>query len=362
MAVFSWTWNGIRSSISCPTGAGARFAAWLTAHPGAEIISRDRSGEYAEGAPQAVHVADRFHLLRNLRDVVLRIFKRHTKHIAHAAQGAPAVPGQAPMILSRLRLDREASRERKRMEMQERFETVQQLAAQGMSRSAIARALGLHRHPVQKYLAGDTAPERQHATWKTSALMPYQGYVLERWQSGCRNAKQLWREIAAQGYPGAYENVARLTGYLRKRVEAGHSLPRAPTGLTPTEATGIVLMRSEKRNAGEQQMLAQLADLHADLGATLALFASFAALVRTHDARNASAQQLDEWITEATTSGLPEMAAFATKLRQDREAVFAALTLPYSQGQTEGQVNKLKRVKRAMYDSVGEWQGLRCCE
>jgi len=107
-------------------------------------------------------------------------------------------------------------------------------------------------------------------------------------------------------------------------------------------------MRLEKRSADEQQMLAQLGDLHADLGATLALFASFAALVRAHDGRNTSAQ-LDEWITKATTSGLLEMAAFATKLRQDHEAVCAALILPYSQGQTEGQVNKLKLVKRAMH-------------
>lgn len=142
--------------------------------------------------------------------------------------------------------------------------------------------------------------------------------------------------------------MARLTGYLRQRVGAGQPLPRAPTGLTPTKATGLVLIRSEKRSADEQQMLAQLGDLHADLGATLALFASFAALVRAHDARNASAQ-LDEWVIEATTGDPPEMATFATKLRQDRAAVCAALTLPYSQGQTEGQVNKRKLVKRAMY-------------
>jgi len=222
-----------------PDRSGSTFAAWLTAHPGAEIISRDRSGEYAEGAkrgaPQAIQVADRFHLLRNLRDVVLRIFKRHTKRIAQVP-----ISGHAPMALSRLRLDREASRARTRAEMQDRFDAVQQLATQGMKGAAIARALGLHRHTVQKYLASEIAPERRHTTRKTSTLTPYQGYLLERWQSGCRNAKQLWREIAAQGYPGAYENVARLTGYLRKRVRAGQPLPRAPTGLTPTKATGIV--------------------------------------------------------------------------------------------------------------------------
>ncbi len=330
-----------------PDRSGSTFAAWLDAHPGVAIISRDRGGEYAEAArrvaPAAIQVADRFHLLRNLRDVVLRIFKRHTKHIAQV----PA-PGLAPVALTRLRLDREASRTQTRDEMQTRFAVVQQLAAQGMNRSAIARALGLHRHTVQKYLASDTAPERRHTIRKTSALMPYQGYVLERWQGGCRNARQLWREVAAQGYPGAYGNVARLTGYLRKRVGPGQPLPRAPTGLTPAGATGIAVMRLEKRSVDEQHVLAQIGDQHADLQTTLALFARFAALLRDRDAKE-PARQLDQWMAKAATSGLPEMQAFATKLRQDREAVLAALTLPYSQGQTEGRVNKLKLVKRAMY-------------
>lgn len=173
-----------------PDRSASTFAAWLKAHPGTEIISRDRSGEYAEGArqgaPHATQVADRFHLLRNLRDVVLRICKRHTQRIAQVA-----VPESAPVALTRLRLDREAARERTRDVMQARFEAVQQLATQGMNRSAIARALGLHRHTVRKYLASDVAPERRHTTRKTSALTPYQGYVLKRWQGGCRNARQI---------------------------------------------------------------------------------------------------------------------------------------------------------------------------
>lgn len=180
-----------------PDRSGGTLAAWLTAHPGAEIISRDRSGEYAEGArrgaPQAIQPAqrapgDRFHLLRGcplggMRDVVLRIFKRHTKRIAQVP-----VLGASPGSLSRLRLDREASRERTHAAMQDRFEAVQQLATQEMKGAAIARALGLHRHTVRKYLAYDVAPERRHTTRKTSTLTPYQGYVLERWRGGCRNA------------------------------------------------------------------------------------------------------------------------------------------------------------------------------
>ena len=254
-----------------PDRSGRTFAAWLTAHPGAEIISRDRGGEYAEAArraaPAAIQMADRFHLLRNMRDVVLRIFKRHAKRIAQIA-----LPAAEPASLIRLRPDRAASRERTRREMADRFTAIQQLATQGMNRSAIARALGLHRHTVQKYYRLTSAPERCHTTRKTSALAPYEGYVLERWRNGCptrRNYGGRWREIAARGYPGAYRGVALLTRHLRERERAGQSLPRALTSLTPAGATGIALMRPEKRSADEWHALVQSAPaarpLHGDL-------------------------------------------------------------------------------------------------
>jgi len=330
-----------------PDRSGHTFAAWLTAHPGAEIISRDRGGEYAEAArraaPAAIQVADRFHLLCNLRNVMLRIFKRHAKRIAQVA-----LPVAEPESLIRLRPDRAASRERTRREMEDRFDAIQRLARQGMNRSAIARALGLHRHTVQKYYPLTTAPERHHTTRKTSALTPYEGYVLERWREGCHNAKQLWREITARGYPGAYRGVALLARHLRDRGRAGQSLQRAPIGLTPAGATGIAVMRPEKRSALERHALAQVGGLHVEVQDTLALFASFAALLRERDEGEPSAR-LDQWMAEAASSGIAEIRAFATKLRQDRAAVLAALTVPHSQGQTEGQVNKLKLVKRAMY-------------
>ncbi len=125
-------------------------------------------------------------------------------------------------------------------------------------------------------------------------------------------------------------------------------MQRVPTGLTPAGATGIAVMRPEKRSARERHALAQVGELHVELRDTLALFASFAALLRERDEGEPSAR-LDQWMAEAASSGIAEIRAFATKLRQDRAAVLAALTVPHSQGQTEGQVNKLKLVKRAMY-------------
>jgi transposase len=158
----------------------------------------------------------------------------------------------------------------------------------------------------------------------------------------------LWREIAARGYPGAYRTVARLTGYLRKRARSGEALPPVAAGMTPAQAMGLVVVRPEQLTTDEQRALKQLGALHSEIQTALALFASFATLIRERG-DPPSTCRLEQWIAQAASSDVGELKAFATKLRQDADAVLAALTLPYSQGQTEGQITKLKLLKRSMY-------------
>ena len=333
-----------------PDRSGGGFAAWLTAHQGVELLSRDRSSEYAaaarQAAPQARQIADRFHLLRNLREVVWRVFKRHAKLVERVVPPGPA--GSAAPSVTRLRLDREASRERTRAEMAARFTAIQQLRRDGMSLASIARTLGVNWQTVHKYAAYATPPERRHISRQPSVLTPYQGYLLGRWASGCRNARQLWRELVAQGYPGSYRHVARLTGYLRHQERMGAGLPTPLPGMTPAQATGLVVARPENRTADENGTLEHLGELHPEIQTALDLFASFAALVRKQSS-SGLASQVEGWLAQACASQVPELEAFAVKLRQDLDAVLAALTLPYSQGQTEGQVHRLKLLKRSMY-------------
>ena len=128
--------------------------------------------------------------------------------------------------------------------MRERFERVHALAATGLRREAIARRLGLNRKTVYKYLALQAAPHRRHTARIVSALAPYEGYLLgyllRRWAEGCRNARQVWREIREQGYAGAYRNVARnvarILGYLRQQERLGKTHSPAPSALTPRRA------------------------------------------------------------------------------------------------------------------------------
>jgi transposase len=171
-----------------------------------EVVSRDRGGEYAEAArrvvPHAVQVADRFHLLKNLRDVVSRVFRQH----AEVLDFVPP-PTDHLQRLTNLRLDREASKERTREQTRELFESIHALSTKGVKNAQVARDLGIHRHTVEKYLAFKTPPQRRHFTKKVSAIAPYEDYILGRWEQGCHNATRIWQEIAEQGYPGAYQNV-----------------------------------------------------------------------------------------------------------------------------------------------------------
>jgi transposase len=334
-----------------PDRRATTFAAWLSTRPGIDVISRDRSGEYAEGArqgaPGAIQVADRFHLLKNLGETVQRVFTTHAELIQCIASPEATQRTAAPP-----RPDRADSQARTQAARQARFDSIHTLASKGMNKSAIARALGIHRHTVQKYLLLDRAPHRRAAPRMSSILLPYEQYLLERWKQGCRNAMGLWREIRAEGYPGSYRTVARYLADLRSQKRTGVPLPRAPAGLSPRQALWLVLTRPEQRSQRQQQTIGQLRHLHPDIDTAVSLLERFATMIRENGQANARTR-LDRWMTDAQRAGIPAFGSFVIKLRQDVEAVAAGLELPYSQGQTEGQVNKLKLIKRSMYGRAG---------
>lgn len=333
-----------------PDRSADTFARWLVEHPGVEIVSRDRGGEYAEAArraaPHAVQVADRFHLLKNLRDVVLRVFKQHTEVLDLVP--TPALHLQR---LTNLRLDRRASKERMREQARKLYRSINTLSKKGIKNAQIARTLGIHRHTVEKYLAFNTPPERRHFTKKVSAIAPYEDYILRRWKQGCRNAAQIHREIIEQGYPGAYQNVVRITRYLKEREALGEPLPDASPGISAGHAAGILVKRSENCSEEETQTLKRLKTIHWITERCCTLFEEFAGMLRNKEqtSEEQARRRLEEWAGRAKASGIAELGAFAVKLLQDTDAVVAAMTLPYSQGQTEGRINKLKLVKRSMY-------------
>jgi transposase len=333
-----------------PDRSADGFAQWLMKHPGVEVVSRDRGGEYAEAArrvtPHAVQIADRFHLLKNLRDVVSRVFRQHVEVLDLIPP-----PTNRLQRLTNLRLDREASKERTREQARKLFRSIHALSKKGMKNARIARTLGIHRHTVEKYLAFKTPPERRHFTKKASALAPYEDYILKRWEQGCRNATQLWQEISEQGYPGAYQNVVRITRFLKEQERLARPLPNCSPGISASHAAGILVKRSENRSEEESRTLQRLKAVHRITERCCTLFEEFAEMLRDKEqtSKEQARRQLEEWTERAKASGITELKAFAVKLLQDIEAVVAATVLPYSQGQTEGRVNRFKLIKRSMY-------------
>jgi transposase len=350
-----------------PERTAEPVAQWLREHPGVEVIARDRASAYAEGArqgaPAAIQVADRFHLLQNLRDALEQVFTTHHQALeaVNAAvrqqpiplpDGTRAVPVPPPPTppVEQARAAQRAARR------QARYDEVWTLHRQGWSTAAIATQVGCSRRTIERYLQMPTWPVRQHRRhYGRSVLNPYKAFLLERWNAGCHTAIQLFRALQPRGYTGSYR---RVTAYVSRIRQAQGLAPRrqgrrqtlpivaepASPPLTPRRATWLVLRRAEKRTEAEAQQLAQLHAHSAEVAEAIELAQDFTRLVRQRQP-----EHFDPWLERASTSPLEAMQRFASGLRDDYAAVKAGVTLPWSSGPVEGHINRLKMVKRQMF-------------
>lgn len=220
----------------------------------------------------------------------------------------------------------------------------------------IAHHLGMGKRTVFTDLAAPRFPEWQphpRAT-RRSELDPYKPCLVEQWNGGHRQTKQLFAQIQQQGYRGSYPSVARYNHRLHQaqcqslntpdgRGQAPPvSDPRVPP-LTARRATWLVLERLEQRKEDEA-LVTRLAAQHPELETAITLSRGFAHLVRQQQP-----EQLDPWLEQARSSPLIQFQKFARSLQEDYEAVKAGVTLAVSNGQVEGQINRLKMLKRQMY-------------
>ncbi len=161
------------------------LASWLKAHPGVEIITRDRGGDYAvgarEGAPDALQVADRFHLVKNLGELAERVLRRHAPALQRLTAVCAATPAAAHATVPP-RPEREAARAQVQAKIRHRYEAIHALAAQGLGRQAIADALGLNPQTVARTLRLPTCPRRMRHPRRANILDPYEPDLRERYQ------------------------------------------------------------------------------------------------------------------------------------------------------------------------------------
>jgi transposase len=358
-----------------PDRSSASLAAWLQAHPGVAVIARDRAGAYAEGArdgaPDATQVADRWHLVDNLADVLEAFFRdkgaclkaaaaalvaQAEEQIEETGDGAAPAPVDAVYQGKRRHPQPERWRERAAaaaaagvVRRREKYEQARALHASGVSVAQIARTVGASRMTVYKYLREGPPQRKRHSVHgKQRVLEPYEPYLAQRWNEGCRMATVLWREIRAQGFAHSLTNVQRFVAELRRDGPPADNRPRTALtkaqGPPPRLVAALVLRRPERRAEEQRAYLKQLGAEDPAIAAAVEVAEDFLVMLRRRQG-----EQLAAWLDRAEASDIDELKRFAGKLRADQAAVRAGLTQRWSNGQTEGHVNRLKLVKRQGY-------------
>lgn len=368
--------------------------AWLKAHPGVKVVSRDRGGAYAEAVreatPQAIQVADRFHLAQNLGETVERVLRRYSptiQKIFGEARQTPQVTQPNDQSLPRFPLPlpplpllrHEADKQVSQLRRMTVYEHVKSLAEQGYSQTEIAEQLLMSRKKVRQLLK--EPPQPPIYKQRSTKIAPYKPYLKHRFaEEGCANSLQLYREICAQGYDGCRSVVTNYVTQLRQQAglpaQTGKHTTRQPKPFrenipAPSQIRWWFLLPVERLSAKQQGQLTQLCqcahacvdlcathqsnapevgqaqEVHqseADFALLYQLAQAFIALLHEHTDAG-----LTEWLAQVQRSCVPELLSFAGGLNRDEAAVRAGLRLKWSQGPVEGAVNRVKLIKRSMY-------------
>ena len=341
-----------------PEHAAAPIAEWFREHPSVEVIARDRASIYAEalasGAPNSQQVADRWHLIQNVGTALQDLLARQSSALREVARQLTAqrMPPETTLppsnqlppleppghIVGPIEL------------RQHQFSEAKRLRAAGWSYRRIAQELQLNRRTVLRYVQAEQLP-RRILPQSTSSLTPYLAYVRERWAAGSQQGTQLFAELQAQGYRGSLSSIYRVLKAFRtgdgRRLPNAQAVERVATR-SPRQAMWL-LLGEEKDLSNEDLVYRKALCAHDTLIEQAAVLSQrFLEMIRERQA-----EALDGWLADAEACGIKELRNFAHSLRRDYAAVKAALTSPWSNGQSEGHVNRLKMIKRSMYGRAG---------
>ncbi|MFE3281470.1 ISL3 family transposase, partial [Nocardia sp. NPDC059239] len=334
------------------------LAAWLRAHPGVEVVCRDRAGAYAEGiavgAPHALQVADRWHIWHNLGEAVERVVARHRDCLTAVAEdamvdaepgGEPDIAAQQEIPVTGTSIESPAERTDKwAVRARERYAAVHALLDDGVSILAIGARLGLARGTVRRFARAASVEEllvNNGTGQRPSLLEEFKPYLHQRWNQGCTNATELFGEIKARGYQGGakivmnYLQPFRTTGRVPRPVRKPPSVRRAVTWIMTDPAS----LEPDDRQRLEAILTA---------GPELACLAGHVRVFATM-MKQLSGRELERWMAAVEADDFPALHSFVRGLRRDLDAVTAGLTLPWSSGPVEGHVNRIKMIKRQMF-------------
>jgi len=327
---------------------------WIQTHPEIKLVSRDRAGDYAtaarQGAPQAVQTADRFHIVKNLAEAVEKALVHCRAELQKGPKEKRVAKAEVPEepLLSLLTSDGQPYSAHQ-TERYERYQHVMALHKQGMRVKEIAKRVGLGTRTVQRWLTSDDYPETQYHTRRhRSRFDAYAAYVKQRWDGGCHNIQQIWREIKAQGYPHSdrarRSHLEPLRGKRKAEFPQASSLDR----FSAKGATWLFIRPIKDLDEKEQQELETIRQTSKTAETIYQLAQAFLQIVRQRQG-----EHLDSWMSTVRAHHIRELNSFVSGLERDKAAVLAGLTLVHSNGQVEGQITKLKLIKRQMYGRAG---------
>jgi len=326
------------------------FAVWLRAHPGVQVICRDRAGGYADGArqgaPSAAQVADRWHMWDNLCQHVNKLVAaHHTCLVEPAPAASPSDTDEhcsgEPAGLAVLDLQRTTRSERTRW----RWCEIRTLRVQGLSMPMIARRLGLDFKTVRRYLCADSVEQLAASGVRASNLDPFKPYLHQRLTAGIRSGTALHAEIVEQGYTGSCHTLERYLKPLRRSDAA--TLAQVLRNRPPPvrQVTAWITGLPGHLDTVDEARLKAIRARCPEIDAAVKQVAGFARMIKD---LSGDKDKLTGWMA-AVDHDLPALRSFTVGLRRDLEAVTAGLTLQYNSGAVEGTVNKIKARKMQLF-------------
>lgn len=352
-----------------PDRSAAATANWLRGRPEVEVVSRDRCGLFAqgarEGAPQARQVADRFHLLQNFRQAIERQLSRAGRSTGRPLVAAASSEDEngascfcSPSGQRQVAEHKHLVRHAHWRSRQESFDQIRDLHKEGMTLREIAQRTGFHWRSIAKWVQLSAPAERTAIAPKPSSPNYFLDYLRRRWEAGCIVGRHLFDEIKRRGYVGSFSNLERLLAKWRRIAADAPPATVMPTVqavdpttgwlISPIVAAALCIKPRASLNPEQAAKIEALKGASADFVVMRQLAMRLRGLFRSK-----SDVKLDAWLEDAHRSGLYAMQCFVRTLRQDIDAVRNALTECWSNGQTEGQINRLKTLKRAMYGRAG---------
>ena len=328
-----------------PDRAAESFSEWLRQHPDIVTISRDRCGIYPEGASlgasQSQQIADRFHLVLNLSAAMERVLEQPSRQLTFPPAEDPTDASQKDGIDSDsdIQPPAPAQSQLRRQRLLERYEQVVAMFQSGHSQAAISRTPANQRKTIRRWLRRGEFPERKPPHRPMPKVNAFGAYLQQPWNEGCHNATRLYQEIRER------VDGRALRGRLEEDGRAAR--PEVAQRISPKRAT-ILVARAADRMTDEQQLLNRITDQCPELGDLRRLALAFRAALAAD-----TSTQLRQWIEGAKRSEFGHVVRFGYSLQKDNSAVAAAVDTSWSTGQMEGQINRLKTIKRQMYSRAG---------